>query len=367
MNDMSSLRERLATTERRGAPIRVMIVDDSATARAVFSRIIKREEDMVLAAVACTAEEGLEALRQTQVDVILLDLEMPGMGGLDALPRMIAAVPGVRIMVVSTLTVQGAEPTLAALSLGAADTLAKPQAGGFDDDYRERLIRKIRALGRTAIRAARLALAAQAVRTPVAPTRRAARHPAAVVAIGASTGGIHALGQLFNAMPRRIGMPILVTQHLPASFMDALARQLQAASGREALVATEGALLVPDRILIAPGDAHLMVVKRGTDLFVKLDRRSVPTGCLPAVDPMFASLAEALGGQVLGIVLSGMGRDGTEGARRIVEAGGTIFAQDEPSSAVWGMPGSVSRAGLATTILSPAELGGRIASAVTPA
>lgn len=346
---------------RWDTPVRVMVVDDSAVARAVFARIIRAEEDLELAALAPTAEEALEALRTLRVDVILLDLEMPGMGGLDALPRMIAAVPGVRIMVVSSLTVTGAEQTLAALTQGAADTLAKPQAGGFDSDYRDRLLGKIRALGRTALRANRPVAEVGAPR-PV--TRPSARKAPRAVAIGASTGGIHALSQLFGALPPRIGVPLLVTQHLPDSFMEALARQLQAASGREAVLARDGMALVPDQILIAPGDAHLTVVRRLHGAEVRLDRRPADSGCMPSVDPMFTSLVNAFEGQATGIVLSGMGRDGTEGARQLVGAGGTILAQDEATCAVWGMPGSVARAGLASSILPPAQLAGRIAASL---
>lgn len=349
-------RPRLAGGE---TPVRVMVVDDSATARAVFSRIVRAEPDLELSALASTAEEALETLRNLRVDVILLDLEMPGMGGLDALPRMIAAVPGARIMVVSSLTVAGAEHTLAALSLGAADTLAKPQAGGFDSNYRDRLLGKIRALGRTALRSL---LHQPALSAPIRTSRIGSRKFAKALAIGASTGGIHALGQFFGALPPRINLPLLVTQHLPESFMSALARQLEAASGREAILAADGMPLLPDRILIAPGNAHITVVKRSSGIEVKLDRKPAESGCMPSVDPMFASLAEAYEGHVAGVVLSGMGRDGTEGARRIVAAGGTILAQDEASSAVWGMPGSVARAGLASSILPPAQLAGRIAN-----
>jgi two-component system chemotaxis response regulator CheB len=346
---------------RSDAPVRVMVVDDSAIARAVFARIVRKEPDLELAALAATAEEALGLLGTTRVDVILLDLEMPGMGGLDALPRMIAAVPGVRIMVVSSLTVAGAEHTLAALSLGAADTLAKPQAGGFDDDYRERLLLKIRALGRTALRSARLFAGPAEPRPAVRPAALLAPR---ALAIGASTGGIHALTQLLGALPARIGIPILVTQHLPDSFMEALARQLHVASGREAVLAQEAMPLVPDQILIAPGDAHLTVVRRGTGVAVRLDRKPAASGCMPSVDPMFASLVDAYDGQALGIVLSGMGKDGTEGARALVGAGGTVLAQDEATCAVWGMPGSVARAGLASSILPPDQLATRIAASV---
>lgn len=345
----------------RDAPVRVMVVDDSAIARAVFARIIRNEADLELAALASTAEEALDLLVAMRVDVILLDLEMPGMGGLDALPRMIAATPGVRIMVVSSLTVAGAEHTLAALSLGAADTFAKPQAGGFDAAYRERLLLKIRALGRTALRLTRPSIGTLEPRPAIRPAAALAPR---VLAIGASTGGIHALTQLLGTLPPRIGIPILVTQHLPESFMDALVRQLHVASGREAVLAHEAMPFTPDRILIARGDAHLTAVKRGTGVVVKLDRKPAASGCMPSVDPMFASLASAYDGQVLGIVLSGMGKDGTEGARTLVGAGGTILAQDEASCAVWGMPGSVARAGLASSILPPDQLAMRIAASV---
>ena len=191
-------------------------------------------------------------------------------------------------------------------------------------------------------------------------TRRPGPKRARVLAIGASTGGIHALGHFLGALPPVIGLPILVTQHLPASFMEAFARQLVSASGREAVVAEDGAELMPDRILIAPGDAHLTVVRQGKRLVVRLDRAPAASGCLPSVDPMFASLAEACDGEVLGVVLSGMGRDGADGAVRIVDAGGTVLAQDEASSAVWGMPGAVAKAGLAAAILAPDQLALRI-------
>lgn len=339
-------------------PIHIMVVDDSMTARTVFSRVITDEDDMMLIAEAATAEEALEILAVSTVDVILLDLEMPGMGGLHALPKMIEAAPEARIMVVSTLTVEGAEPTLAALSLGAADTLAKPRPGTFDRDYRDRLLGKIRALGGTALKAA---IPPAQRRRPSPPLRAVSRERPHVLAIGASTGGIHALGQLFEALPPRIGMPILVTQHLPASFMDAFARQLQSAAARPAILAHEGATLVPDQIFIAPGHAHLTVTERSGVYKVKLDTTPAASGCTPSVDPMFASLASAMGPHALGVVLSGMGRDGTEGAHRLTAAKGTIFAQDEASCAVWGMPGSIAMAGIASAVLPPDQIAGRVA------
>ena len=340
-----------AAGTRAAAPVRVLVVDDSLVARAAYGRLIAAEEDFALAGQASTAEEALEMLRLSRVDVILLDLQMPGMGGLDALPKMMALAPRARVLVVSSLTVEGGEHTLAALALGAADTLPKPEPGRFDSDYRAMLVERIRALG------------PRHAQRPAPPPRMAARtalRPARVLAIGASTGGILALRQFFENLPPRIGLPILVTQHLPGSFLPAFVGQIARFSGRPARLAENGARLVADEILIAPGDAHLEVQVRGDDLVVRLTRASTATGCMPSVDPMLASLAQATAGKALAVVLTGMGRDGTEGARALVAAGGSVLVQDEASSAVWGMPGSIAGAGLASAILAPADLARRI-------
>ena len=162
-------------------------------------------------------------------------------------------------------------------------------------------------------------------------------------------------------LPKRIGVPILVTQHLPAPFMPVFARQLRAASLREAMVAEDGMPLLPDRILLAPGDAHLTVEAVGDSALVRLTHERSPSGCLPSVDPMFASVGNVYGAGALGVILTGMGRDGVEGAGRLVASGGAVLAQDEASSAVWGMPRAVLEAGLACAALSPDKIARRIA------
>jgi two-component system chemotaxis response regulator CheB len=177
------------------------------------------------------------------------------------------------------------------------------------------------------------------------------------LAIGASTGGVHALAGLFGTLPKALGIPIFVTQHLPSAFMPYFARQLGAVSGRETLLAAEGMRAEPDRILIAPGDAHMAFKSQAGCLIVRLDLTRAASGCMPSVDPMFASLAQEVGDRALGVVLTGMGRDGAQGAARIVAAGGAILAQDEASSAVWGMPRAVAEAGLASAVLPPDEIG----------
>lgn len=341
------------------ACVRVMVVDDSPTVRAVMASLIGSEPDLELAAVESSAEAALAALQRIPADVILLDLDMPGMGGLDAIPQLLTVADPARILVVSSLTVRGAEHTLEALSLGAADTLAKPRPGEFGEEYRALLLRKVRLLGRVARRVRSKAA------EPAKPALRAQpRVVPQILAIGASTGGIHALDQLFGALPVKLPLPILVTQHLPSTFSEALVRQLQNASGRGAAVARPGLALLPGQILVAPGDAHLMVaVSERGPIVTKLDRTPAPSGCTPSVDPMFESCAEVYGANAMGVVLSGMGRDGVLGAARIVEAGGTILAQDAPSSAVWGMPGAVAAAGLASALLPPDQIAGHVAAA----
>ena len=346
---------------RHGRRLRLMIVDDSMVARAVLSRMIEADGGFEIAAVAGTAEDAIEALGQVRIDVILLDLEMPGAGGLKSIPLILKAARGAQVLIVSSLADEGAEETVAALALGAADTLPKPGTGRFNGRFAEILLAKLRALGP----------ADEGLHYPplveTAPPRMMVHGPAlaeaslGLIAIGASTGGIHALVALFEALPARIDVPILVTQHLPAPFMAVLSRQLAAASGRPAMVAEDGTRLAPDQIVIAPGDAHLNLDRIGDRLIVRLSRQKVKSGCLPSVDPMLATAGEVLGGGALGVVLSGMGRDGSEGAGRLVAAGGSVITQDEHSSAMWGMPRAVVDAGLACAVLPPVKIARRIA------
>jgi two-component system chemotaxis response regulator CheB len=186
--------------------------------------------------------------------------------------------------------------------------------------------------------------------------------PIEVLAIGASTGGIHALGVLFTALPQRIGVPILVTQHLPIPFMSVFARQLGVVAHREALVAEDGMALLPDQILIAPGDAHLTLEPGHGGPVVRLTHGRRSSGCMPSVDPMLASVGAVYRSGALGVVLTGMGRDGVEGAERLVGCGGSIVAQDEATCAVWGMPRAILEAGLASAVLPPDKIARRIAS-----
>jgi two-component system chemotaxis response regulator CheB len=335
-----------------------MLVDDSTVARAVLSRMIESDPAFEICAVAGTAEDAIEALDQVSVDIVVLDLEMPGAGGLKSIPRIIAAAGGAKVMIVSSLAEEGAEQTVAALSLGAADTLPKPGKGQFYGRFSEILLGKLKALGyATAPALDRPAVSKSGTNSVL---RAMPSDPIDILAIGASTGGIHALGVLFNCLPKRIGVPILLTQHLPAPFMPIFARQLGTIAGRECIVAEDGMKLRPDVILLAPGDAHLTVEPIEGATVVRLTHGRSVSGCMPSVDPMLASVGAAYNTGALGVVLTGMGRDGLEGATRLVACGGSVIAQDEASCAVWGMPRAILEAGLACAALPPDKIARRI-------
>jgi two-component system, chemotaxis family, protein-glutamate methylesterase/glutaminase len=338
-----------------------MIVDDSVVARAVLSRMVESDPAFEIAGVAGTAEDAIEALADCRVDVVILDLEMPGAGGLKSIPRILAAAAGAKVMIVSSLAEDGAEHTVAALALGAADTMPKPGTGRFNGKFSEILLSKLKALGYSAPAALAAGYASQAGGAQP-PLRAMPADPIDILAIGASTGGIHALGTLFHMLPKRIGVPILLTQHLPLPFMPVFARQLGTIAQRPAVVAEDGMRLQPDEIFVAPGDAHLTIDPAKNGPVVRLTHGRSSSGCMPSVDPMLASVGAIYGKSALGVVLTGMGRDGVEGAATLVSCGGSVVAQDEASCAVWGMPRAVLEAGLASAVLPPDKIARRIAA-----
>ena len=250
--------------------------------------MIESDPAFEITAVAGTAEDAIEALGECRVDVIILDLEMPGAGGLKSIPRIIAAAAGAKIMIVSSLAEDGAEETVAALALGAADTMPKPGAGQFNGKFSQILLSKLKALGYAERERASAGYASRG--GPTVALRAMPCDPIDVVAFGASTGGIHALGVLFHTLPKRIGVPILFTQHLPIPFMPVFARQLGAIAHRTAVVAEDGMKLEPDLIILAPGDAHLTLEPDRSGTFVRLSQGRSTSGCMPSVDPMFASV-----------------------------------------------------------------------------
>jgi two-component system, chemotaxis family, protein-glutamate methylesterase/glutaminase len=338
---------RLEAMER--TPIRVLVVDDSIVARAVLRRIVETDAGYRVTGSVPDAGAALTFLASERVDVVLLDVEMPGQNGIAALPAIVAAARGAPVMIVSTLCAAGAEASLNALAMGAADTLVKPGAGVLAGTFAEQLIERIDRLTRE-----RGTSAAGGNPVSSAPPGRA---PPRLIAIGASTGGIHALGRMLREFDRSCTAPIVITQHLPGSFMPYFAAQLAQSTGRPCHVAGDRMRLRENEVYVAPGDAHLTCIAMTEGAAIRLDRSPVPSGCLPSADPMFQTAGAVFGTGALGIVLSGMGRDGAQGARGLVEAGGSLIAQDRQSSVVWGMPGAVVDAGLAEAVLPPEAIG----------
>ncbi|MEG3177556.1 chemotaxis-specific protein-glutamate methyltransferase CheB [Sphingomonas sp. RB3P16] len=343
------------------APSRILIVDDSAVARAVIERAIADTRQFIVTGAVSNAAAALAFLARSRVDAIVLDIEMPGITGLAALPDLMAAGQGAKVLVVSSAARDGAAATIEALALGAADTLVKPEAGGFAGPFSCALIEK---LTRLLAREAPVELAPlHRIATADSPTAQGFD----IVAIGASTGGIHALSLVLRELPPSFPLPILITQHLPASFMRYFAAQIAVMANRPCDVATDSMRIRPGRVVVAPGDAHLRVVSTGDGAAIRLSRDSAGSGCLPSVDPMFDSLADVYGARALGIVLSGMGRDGSVGAKRLVARGGAVLVQDQASSVVWGMPGAIASAGIASAVLTPREIGQCVAARRRPA
>lgn len=329
-------------------PADVVIIDDSAVVRTALGRMIERGEGLRVAATFDGAAHAIAWLEFNRADIIMLDINMPGIDGLSAMPALIAAAKGAPILIVSSAAKAGAEATVRSLALGAADTLEKPTAG-FDAQFEVNLVRRAVALARG--RHARGAIAREPVALRYSPTARPE-----LLALGASTGGIHALESFILALPADFDAPILITQHLPTAFVPFFTQQLAQRTGREARVAAPHMAVLPGTITIAPGDAHLGLIGASANLRVILRDDAVPSRCRPSLDIMLSDIAATCGEDALAVVLTGMGSDGCAGAQDIVDAGGHVLAQDAASATVWGMPGAVARAGLASRIDTPAAL-----------
>ncbi len=317
--------------------LRLLIVDDSVVTRAVLKATLEQEPDFEIVGCAGSADQALAVLAEHRVDIVLLDLDMPGTDGFTALPVIVEQGQGARVIVVSASCLEGSKASTRARMLGAADTCAKPAAREMGADFATGLRQRVRRIGYAA--------------TTVAEA--GAQAPIACLAVGASTGGVNALVELLRELPASFDPPIIVTQHLPPAFMVAFAGQLADAGSRRGVVAEDGMRVEPGCIYLAPGDAHIQIVRDRGHPTLRLDRRPAVSRCMPSVDPMLTSLGEVYGANAVGVVLSGMGRDGLSGAAALVAAGGTVMVQDRDSSVVWGMPGAVAAADLASGILCP--------------
>ncbi len=382
-------------------PIRVMVVDDAVVVRGLVSRWVDAEPDLKIVASLRTGQDALDELERVDPEVVLLDVEMPVLDGLSALPLLLQKKQNLVVIMVSTLTRRNAEVTLKALSLGAADYIPKPDTNHevtTSTTFRHDLIQKIRHLGWRRRGRKSFIGAPTPVAAPVVPVRNGgftvegrkapqgagivhaapplhvlhppveiklrpfAATPPRVLLIGSSTGGPPALGTLIASLSGVIDRaPVLITQHMPPTFTTILAEHLARVSGRPAHEPQDGEPILAGTVYVAPGGRHLRITRNNGTAVAQLDNGPPINFCKPAVDPLFASAAKVWGGWNLAVILTGMGSDGTQGAGEVVSAGGSVLAQDEASSVVWGMPGSAAHAGLCSAVL-PLD---RIAAKIT--
>lgn len=342
----------------------VMVVDDSAVVRGLIVRMLEKAGVEVIASVG-DGQQAVRALDRHHPDVIILDIEMPVMDGLTALPQLVAKQPGVKIIMASTLTEKNAAISLKALQLGAADYIPKPTAareisGG--QDFQRELIDKVTALsgkkGKVVAAAANVTRATMVPVRPTAPitTRAETTFPIRVIAIGSSTGGPQALFEVLKHLTG-LSQPILITQHMPPTFTRILAANIERQTKLPTVEATDNLRIEPGKAYVAAGDYHMIAEKSGAGVCVRLVQSPQENFCRPAVDPMFRSVASVYGSGVLGIILTGMGHDGRDGSKIVTEHSGMIVAQDEKSSVVWGMPGAVATGGLASKVLPLGDIG----------
>ncbi|MCR9257474.1 MAG: chemotaxis response regulator protein-glutamate methylesterase [Alphaproteobacteria bacterium] len=405
-------------TGKPGAPpIRILVVDDSAVIRGIYARSIKDVPDLELVASVGDGLKAIDAVKQYQPEVAILDIEMPRMDGLTALPKMLEVDPTLQIIMASTLTLKNASISMKALSAGAKDYVSKPTSATqiiTAAEFRAELLDKVRALGlerrrrvgppkgteasqrrfsadrrqpeETPAPTRPGASARPAIREAAGLTRGTGNAPAEapvgrsgvltrqasgpiqtrpmpggftapdVIAIGSSTGGPQALFKVLDKLPA-LNRPILITQHMPPTFTTILAEHLSRVSGWSCVEGKDGDPIRPGHIYLAPGDHHMMVSVKGGAKVLEVTQDPPENFCRPAVDPMLRSVVAAYGRKVLTIILTGMGQDGKGGCEKVVEAGGVVIAQDQPTSVVWGMPGAVAQAGLANHILPIDEIG----------
>ncbi len=355
--------DRPATPTSAGSKIRVMVVDDSVVVRGLIVRALETDPSIEIISSVGNGQLAVERLKRQPVDVVVLDIEMPVMDGLTALPKLLAIDRKLKVLMASTLTLRNAEISMSALQLGAADYIPKPTAvreisGG--DEFKRGLVEKVLCLGQARIaQKKRVQAAASAAIKPGAPSllsgkvtlRSPGNFAPDILAVGSSTGGPQALLTLFAAIKDKIRLPVLLTQHMPPTFTQILAQHIEKTTKWPACEATDGMAVEPGRVHVAPGDYHMCVEQSASGKILRLNQEAPENFCRPAVDVMLRSVAEAYGAKTLVVILTGMGSDGLAGSSPIIEAGGTVIAQDEETSVVWGMPGAVAKGGLCSAVL----------------
>ena len=356
-------------------PFRVMVVDDSAVIRGLLTRSLEADRSIKVVASVGNGEIALKSLARYDVEVIILDIEMPVMDGLTALPKLLAAQPGLKVVMASALTRKNAEVSLRALQMGAADYVTKPSSKGeltSASVFQRELTEKVKALAEATRRgghkkAVQTSSTDTSAESPKASSRLYAGREISlrkgptitprIIAIGSSTGGPQALLEVLADITASVKLPILITQHMPSTFTTLLAEHIGRATGVPAAEAVDREPIQAGKIYLAPGDYHMAVESGDGGEHIRLNQNAPENFCRPAVDPMLRSMAPIYRAALLTIILTGMGSDGQKGSVDVVENGGTVIAQDEATSVVWGMPGAVATSGLCSAVLPLKEIG----------
>jgi two-component system chemotaxis response regulator CheB len=374
-------------------PLRIMIVDDSALVRNMLMRAFETDSEIKILTTAANGKLALESVEQHDVEVIILDIEMPEMDGLTALPQLLKKKPNSRVIIASTLTKENAAVSIKALSLGASDYIEKPSArtdSNTIERFNKELSAKVKSIG-NALRSRTLYLRnqAQALQSyPIAGNksplsnkittlrpqnyhsvstskpitqcvigasyslRPQKAHPIQSIAIACSTGGPQALVQFITQLKGHYqSIPIFITQHMPPTFTTFLAEHLSKTGDRQCIEASDHLAVEGGKIYLAPGDFHMEIIRERGKLEIRTTKKAPENFCRPSADPMLRSLAMTYGHTLLVIILTGMGQDGLNGANLVVQTGGSVIAQDENTSVVWGMPGAVATAGICSAVL----------------
>lgn len=362
--------------------INILIVDDSVVIRKIITKVLGSEANFNVFAQAEDGQEALDVLNSNisklDVHLIVLDIEMPKMDGFTALPLIRRICPRARVLIASTLTQKGAEASIKALTSGASDYIPKPSADGESAnfiDFSRDLVTKVKILGKASAKsyagAVLLGTGTSAAARPITTSAASANkteesfalkpdkafRPAAI-AIGSSTGGPEALHNYFKAINKAkiSNVPIFITQHMPPKFTTLLAANIERNSGVRCAEGIDGEEIVAGRAYLAPGDFHMTVIERGGKRYIKLNQEPQVNFCRPSVEPMLDSLSQVYGAKLFFTMLTGMGADGAEAAKRAEAKGAYICAQDRESSVVWGMPGATAKLGICSMVAPIDEL-----------
>lgn len=352
-------------------PIRVMIIDDSSVVRRAVTEALSHDPDISIVGTASNGKIALQRIAQWSPEVLILDLEMPEADGFELLRALRVDFPKIRTIMFSSATQRGAVQTIEALSLGASDYVAKPTTthpGGYSEAVRQvaaELIPKIKQFRPHPAWTKPLQKGVKQVEElTVERVLRSAPQTVRIVAIGISTGGPAALSKLIPELSKDFPVPIVIVQHMPPVFTRMLAERLQQGNGVKVVEGVEGMILEPGTAYIAPGNYHMTVRQKEGRVFLAMNQEPPVNYCRPSVDVLFRSVAEVYREETLGIIMTGMGQDGLNGIRAMKSKGAIIFAQDQASSVVWGMPSFVVREGLADCVLPLDEMKGAIEDCV---